>query len=303
MHRWLARRSTPGVLVGGLGDDAAVLRSDAGRAVLCVDATVEGVHFEPGTSATQVGRKAARRALSDLAACAATPRSLLLALSAPRACEEAWLRRAIAGVIEAGERHGAALVGGDLTCAEGPVALSVTALGRLGGRRPAPARSRARPGQDVLLSGPVGGSALGRHLSFEARIEAGQFLFEQGATAMMDISDGLAWDLFRLARASRVAIELDHVPVHKDARRAARESGRTPGWHALHDGEDHELVATLAPRGARRAVELAARGRAAICPALTRIGRVLEGQGLWLIEEAGRRRWTPQEGGFRHGAG
>jgi thiamine-monophosphate kinase len=106
----------------------------------------------------------------------------------------------------------------------------------------------------------------------------------------MDISDGLAWDLHRLARASGVQLLLERVPVHRDARRASRESGRSPLEHALHDGEDHELVATL-PAGA------------ALPAGTMESGRVREGRGLLLGGELAEppRRWDPAEGGWRHG--
>ena len=110
----------------------------------------------------------------------------------------------------------------------------------------------------------------------------------------MDVSDGLAWDLFRLARAAGVRIVLEQVPLHADARRAARASGRAPIDHGLHDGEDHELIATLSSSRARRILLQR--------PGWSDIGRVEPGRGLRL-ELAGEpaRDWKPAEGGWRHG--
>jgi len=300
LHRWLGRGPRPAPLAGSRGHDGAVLRALSGRPVTCVDQTLEGVHFDAGTPPARAGRKAAARALSDLAACAARPRALLLALCAPPEREEAWLRAAIGGVRALGAEHGAELVGGDLCCASGPVTLSVTAFGELPGRRRPPGRDRARAGQVVVVTGALGGSGLGRHLAIVPRLREGRRLFELGASALMDVSDGLAWDLFRLARASGVCVELERVPLHRDARRAARADGRAPEWHALHDGEDHELIATLSPAALRRA--LAAPGGE--LSGLVRIGRVRAGRGLRLPPLAGAargRRWTPGEGGWRHG--
>jgi thiamine-monophosphate kinase len=113
----------------------------------------------------------------------------------------------------------------------------------------------------------------------------------------MDVSDGLAWDLYRMARASGVGFELElgRVPLHRDARRLARRSGRTALDHALHDGEDHELVATLDARALARA-------RAAGL-ALVEIGRVVRGSGLVLCAADGRRtRWHARRGGWKHGS-
>lgn len=290
LHRWLAKRPRPKVLVGSVGHDAAVLRTNSNRAVQCTDQCIEGVHFAPDASAAQVGRKAANRALSDLAATAATPVSLLLAIAAPERIESSWLKRAIAAVARAAEKAGAELVGGDLAKSAGPLSLAVFAHGHLPGRRKAVGRDRARAGQRLVLTGAVGGSLAGRHLRFEPRLELGRALWLAGATAMMDVSDGLAWDLHRLARASEVAIDLQSVPIHRDARRAARSSGRSPLDHALHDGEDHELVACIAGQ----------RLPAGCLP----IGRVRAGSGLHLTKElTGQSRdelWHPGRGGWSH---
>ena len=255
------------------------------------------VHFESDLAAKRVGGKAASRALSDLAATAATPRALLLSLSAPPDTPEAWMRAAIKGVIDVGGADGAALVGGDLACAPGPRTLSVTAVGELAGRRAAPGRARARVGQALLLTGPVGGSRLGRHARFRARSAEGRWLFEQGATAMMDVSDGLAWDLYRLARASGVRIQLDEVPVHRDALRLAKQDGKSARWHALHDGEDHELLATVPRARVARIMEQAGHSY----PGLRVVGRVCEGSGLEIGEEHGYVTWD-NRGGWRHGS-
>lgn len=300
LHRWILARAAPRGLAGSAGHDAAVLRRLRGRPVVCTDQTVEGVHFEPACAPARVGRKAAARALSDLAASAAAPRALLLGLRAPRERAEGWLRSCIAAVMREARAHGAELVGGDLCCAPGPAALCVTALGERSGRARPPGRDRARAGELVLLSGPVGGSLLGRHLALRPRVAEGAWLHARGARALMDVSDGLALDLWRMARASGVRILLERVPVHRDARRAARSSGRDPRWHALHDGEDHELIATLAPASAARALREAPRR----CPGLVAIGRVLPGSGLGLAEGVlgAAREWEPREGGWLHGA-
>lgn len=291
LHRWLAAKERPRILRGSSGHDAAVLDRPRGREVVCVDQTIEGVHFEASTGAGAIGRKAANRALSDLAATAARPRALLLALSAGAGCRESRLRGAIDGVLAAGAQAGAELVGGDLACASGPLSLTVTAIGVFEGTARPPGRDRLRVGRKLVITGPVGGSLLGRHLTFEPRLELGRRLFAAGARAMMDVSDGLAWDLHRLARSSGVGLLLHTVPIHRDARRAAKRTGRTPLEHALHDGEDHELLGDLPAR--------------AEVPNCTEIGRVVEGAGLFLAPEliGGRGRcWRPGAGGWRHGS-
>lgn len=296
LHRWLARRLPSGALAGSRLHDAVVLRADRSRPALCVDQTIAGVHFDRRTPPRRVGAKAAGRALSDLAAAAARPRALLLALAAPAELDELWLRRAITGVMRAGEEHGAELVGGDLARTSGPATLAVTALGRVTGRGRPPGRDRARAGQVVVLTGAVGGSSLGRHLRIRPRIAEGIWLHARGATAMMDVSDGLAWDLFRLARSSGVRVEIEEVPVHPDAKRLARRTRRSARDHALHDGEDYELVATLPARAVERVLAEAPRR----CPGLQVVGRVRRGRGVLLAEDGQLVPWSG-EGGWRHG--
>ena len=298
LHRWLAARPRPPALVGSRGHDAAVLRPAAGRQVICADQTVEGVHFLAGTPAARVAAKACGRALSDLAATAASPVALLLTVRAAADVEESWLRRLLGAVARRGAAAGAPLVGGDLCCAPGPLGLSVTALGRLTGRRRPVGRDRARAGDVLLITGPVGGSSLGRHLLIRPRLAEGRWLARGGARALMDVSDGLAWDLFRLARSSAVAAHLEQIPVSAAASRLARKTGRPPESHALHDGEDHELLAAVPGKlvGALLA------GAPRHCPGLRVIGRCGPGAGLRIGRGAQALAFDPDGGeGWRHG--
>ena len=227
LHRWLGER-LPGTRVDGIPrghvHDAAVLELAGGRLAVCTDRCEEGVHADLGVDAAALGRKAAARTLSDLAATAARPVGLLLALAAGPDQPEARLRAALEGLIAEGARHGAPLVGGDLTARPGPLSLAVTALGEA----PAdpPGRDRGRPGDLVLVTGPLGGSRAGRHLAIEPRLATGRALHAAGVRAMLDLSDGLALDLSRLARLSGVVARLEDLPAHPDALTAAGSSGR-----------------------------------------------------------------------------
>ena len=298
LHAWLLANCAPppGTAAGAPGSDAVVLTRPLDRPVACADQVVEGRHFEPDVPGRSIGAKAACRALSDLAATAATPRALLCTLRAAPTEEEARLRAILAGVRDAGAEFGAPLVGGDVSAGDGPLGVAVTALGAFEFEGRPPGREQARPGDAVLLTGPVGGSLLGRHLAIRPRLEWGRRLFAAGARAMIDVSDGLALDLSRIARRSGVSVrlELSAVPVHEDARRRAEQSGRSALEHALTDGEDHELVACLSPGDAEAA-------RTAL-PALHAIGHVEEGEGLW-VRSAPDEAWQPWSGraGYVHG--
>jgi thiamine-monophosphate kinase len=307
IHRWLADQPRARCLSGSQGHDAAVLKPGLGRPVLCVDACVEGVHFEAEASDKAVGRKAAGRALSDLAATGARPEALLLALRAPHDACEKRLRRLIRGVGGMGLAHGAPLVGGDTTCAPGPLSLTVSALGRFQGRNKPPGRDRARSGQVVVVTGPLGGSLLGRHLKVQPRLKEARWLLSHGATALMDVSDGLLLDAERLARASGVAMQIESVPIHRDAQRRARETGRSALQHALTDGEDYELIACLPAKSLLGLLAQAPKH----CPGLAVLGRVSAGRGVTLalldqlqgLDPAEQAIWLQelQEKGWLHG--
>lgn len=288
LHRWLARSGRPQSLLGSALHDSAVLRPLKGAPVVCVDACIEGVHFEEHCQPALAGAKAAGRALSDLAASAAKPYALLLSLRAPADKSEAWMRAAIRGVRKMGARHGAELVGGDLSLAAGPAQWTVTALGVRDPQQRAPGRDRLRAGDQLWVTGALGGSLLGRHLRIRPRWEAAQLLEAAGAHALMDISDGLCIDLWRMAHSSRVRIDLDTslVPIHRDARRMPGKAR----WHALHDGEDHELLVG-APRKAASDIERAV-------PEAVAIAGVTRGPAALYCDG---QLYHPRQGGYLHG--
>ncbi|MDG1985586.1 MAG: thiamine-phosphate kinase [Planctomycetota bacterium] len=295
VHRWLAQQDWPKGLVGSRGHDAAVMLPLEGRLVTCADQCVEGVHFAAGAPWSAVGAKAVLRTLSDLAATAATPTAVTLTVRAPAHWSEAAVQGVILGARGAATSYGAELVAGDLAMAPGPAGLSVTAIGTLALDRHPVGRDRAVPGQRVVVTGSFGGSLeSGRHLRIVPRLAEAGRLVASGATAMMDVSDGLALDLSRIARASGVAIEInaEAVPLHADAVGASERDGRSSLWHALHDGEDHELIACLPEAGVS---DLS--GQA------TEIGVVREGAGLWVSSASGREQWRHGAGGWIHGGG
>ena len=287
LHRWLAAQPWPEGLAGSRGHDAAVLEPMAGRVAFCADQCIEGVHFEPNVDLALAGRKAVLRCLSDLAATRALPTAVTLTLSAEATREERDLQSLLVGARAAAIEHGAELVAGDLACAPGRLVISVSALGELHGEEAPPGRDRARPGQGIYLSGPVGGSGFrGRHLEPRPRFDLNESA--RRASAMMDVSDGLAWDLHRLLRASGCGgrLDLDVLPVHPDAVDAHPGEPGEALDAALHDGEDHELLAT---------------SDAALPSPWVRVGEVTSDEGLVLTSARGlvprlEGRWDPGSG-------
>ena len=244
-------------LVHAVEDDAALVAPDV---VVTQDALVEGVHFRlEWTSWRDLGWKAAAVNISDLAACGADAVGLLVTLGAPGGTELDAVFDVYTGIAETG----VPVIGGDTTAAPG-VWLSITAVGH---SPRVPGRSGARPGDVLVVTGPLGASAAGfeslragfpsplaaAHLRPPLRLAEGRELARE-ATAMLDISDGLATDAGHLARRSgcRVTIELERVPVADGVAEVAERVGRSPWELVCGFGEDYELLAALPPEAGRR---------------------------------------------------
>ena len=267
----LAERERRG-LISGVENDAAAL---GGGLVVTQDALVEGVHFRlDWIGWRELGFRAAAVNLSDLAASGADPEALIVSLGLPGSVEADDVYELYAGIAEAGVR----VAGGDTTAA-GEVVLSVTALGR---SERIPGRGGARPGDLLVVTGPLGASGAafraGGYVRPPVRLEEGKRL-AASAHAMLDLSDGLAADAGQLARRSEVrcVIDLDHVPIAAGA-----------SYDDLGFGEDYELLAALTdPAG------------------FAVVGRVEEGEGVELrcggepYALAGWVHWTGSAEGVR----
>ena len=275
--RHIAERSADlagrGGVVVGPGDDAAVLRA-TGDLLVCVDALVEGRHYNPGTaSLDDIAHKAVARNVSDIAAMGGSPRWGLASAALRRGFDDAdGLFDRMARVARA---FGCPLVGGDVSTVDGPTVLSVTVIGEPHAVRGPVLRSGARPGDAVFVTGAIGGAVgSGRHLRLAPRTDEAHALCDTlGArlTAMIDVSDGLGLDASRLAEASGVRVELDAdaIPLHPDA----------GDWRAAcAEGEDYELLFCAGAGGAPIP--------GAIGPAktaVTRIGEVTAGSGCAIL--------------------
>jgi thiamine-monophosphate kinase len=258
----------------GAGDDGAVLPAPDGRVVASTDLLIEGRHFRiDWSSATDIGVKAAAQNLADIAAMGADPTALLFGLAIPGNVAAAWVLDVAKGMVAECQRAGAFIAGGDVTGAE-TIMLAITALGNLHGRGPV-TRSGARPGDVIAISGPVGRSAAGlavlqsrgapdpswatelramvaAHRRPQPDYRAGPVAAMAGATAMIDVSDGLVADLGHIAEASGVRLDVAArmLPGTDPLMAVAAELGSDwRGW-ALQGGEDHALAATF-PAGSK----------------------------------------------------
>jgi thiamine-monophosphate kinase len=301
---WLRRRTPPSERVSvGPGDDAGVLRwPDGADCLVTTDMLLEGSCFRladahPGKlaegTARQIGRKAMAVNLSDIAAMAGIPVAAVVSVGLPRRGGRALAEELYAGLREMADAFDTAIIGGDTNSWDGPLVINVALLGEATPRG-AVRRKGAQPGDRLLLTGPLGGSLLGKHLNFTPRVREALVLHAAVLLhAMIDISDGLAADVAHICAESGVGAVLhaEAIPI-ADAARAMADD-RSPLEHALGDGEDFELVFAAAPADA------AALLHAPPIPGLTIIGECIVEAGLWL-EENGQRRPLPPLG-YVHG--
>lgn len=308
----------PGLKLG-IGDDAAVLELGGGQYVVTTDLMVEGVHFDLSLmSAADVGWRAMAANLSDLAAMGAKPGWGFLSLGLKPPAREELVAGLLGGMLELAGRHGLALAGGDTVRA--PVGLlNLCLIGDMAGVAPV-TRSGARAGQAVCVTGWLGQAAAGlawlqagadpdeaiaaplvkAHRRPLPRLAAGRALAASGlVTAMMDLSDGVASDLARLALASAEAsggplgavVNAEAVPISPQARQAAARLGGDPqadplAW-ALTGGEDFELLFTCRPEDVPALARLVAEAEPGL--AVTALGEITTEPGLWLARADGRR--------------
>ena len=205
----------------GSADDCAIVEMPGAQnhLVLKTDCVVEGVHFAHGTNAANVGWKAMMRPLSDFAAASAVPEFALITLIVPQQTRFAWMQELYRGLRRAATRFKVRIVGGETSNTPGPIAISVTVIGFVEKSR-AGSRRGGKPGDDLFVTGRLGGALKQKHLKFVPRIDESRWLTKNFSIhAMMDLSDGLGADLPRLARASKVGFEIDteSLPVARGA--------------------------------------------------------------------------------------
>ncbi len=247
---WLRARfiADPARVPIGIGDDAAAVRMDGTLVAITTDMLLDGVHFDTERHGYElIGRKAIACSLSDCAAMACTPRAATVSIALPRTMTFEQVQELYEGMARIAEEFECPLVGGDTTSWAGRLAIDVAMLAEPMAPRGPVRRDTAAVGDTIFVSGPLGGSLAGRHLTFTPRIDLARVLAAESALhAMMDISDGLSLDLYRMCQASRCAAELhaDQLErvISEDARSVAVQDGRSPLDHALSDGEDFELL-------------------------------------------------------------
>ncbi len=292
----------------GMGDDAAI-SVPGGATATSVDAIVDGVHFRRNQATLpQIGHKALATALSDLAAMGAEPGEAYVTLGVPADLGEEGCMDLLDGLLELAAATGTSLAGGDVT-RSGQLFVAMTVVGHAAAAEELVTRRGARPGDALVLTGEIGGAAAGllaleypeaavvvpveaaerlrvRQLEPQPRLASGQALALAGATAMIDLSDGLGGDAAHLAEASgvRLRIDPDAAPLADGVAQIAAVTGKSLWGLALSGGEDYELLAALP---AERVEEAMAAVGEAEGTGLTRIGEVEPGEGVEIKPRGG----------------
>ncbi len=281
----------------GIGDDAAVLRfPEPADCLVAVDTLMQGVHFNyPEMSAAQIGRKALAVNLSDIAAMAGKPLAAVVGMVFNRQLGNPFARELEAGLLELAEEFDVALIGGDTNTWDGPCVVSITILGEATGSGPV-RRDGAKVGDWILVTGSFGGSLAEKHFAFQPRVQEALILHETvNLHAMIDVSDGLAADLYHILDESRVGAVLhaDQIPLSEAARLMQNE--RSALEHALGDGEDFELLFTVSPEEGERLLR-----QPPVSVPITKIGEITQAGRYELIAEAGKTQ-PLQRTGWVHG--
>ena len=280
-------------VVVGAGDDCAVLDLELPDKFLLfkTDAVVEGIHFHATTEPEKIGRKALARCLSDFAAMAGTPTAAVVTLALPKDFDAGFLKKIYEGINRLAEVHGVAIVGGETTTNPERTLISISMVGTVA-KAKCILRAGAKAGDAIFVSGELGGSLSAKHFDFEPRLIESRWLAENFSIhSMIDVSDGLAGDLRHLLHAGQVGAELlsSAIPISRDAKLQARaeSSAKPPLLAALTDGEDFELLFTIASRDAVQLVDEWKKQFPKV--RLSCIGKITKNLGLQLREEKGVR--------------
>jgi len=297
-------RSLPGndTVVTGAGDDCAILDIGLPDRLLLfkTDAVVQGIHFKDDAPPEKVGHKALGRCLSDIAAMAGKPCAALITLALPRDFDVKFIEGVYRGMNALAQRYAVAIAGGETTTNPERLLISVALIG-FAPRGKALLRSGAKAGDALFVTGELGGSLSGKHLDFEPRLAEAQWLAEHFSIhSMLDLSDGLAGDLRHVLKASKVGAELlsDAIPASRQARLNARaeSAAKPPLLAALTDGEDFELLFTVASRDAVPLLDAWKKKFPKL--RLSCIGKITSGEGITIRDKQGVRPLTAH--GYAH---
>lgn len=250
IREWIGR-ATP-ASPEGIGDDCAVQTpSPECKQVITIDPVIYGVHFDDSVTPPDVAAKLLKRNASDVAAMGASPKFAVVSMTLPPPTQLAWLESFYRGLAQAALQLDMKIVGGDIASSgDSHLSAHLCMIGEISLNTPPLQRGGAQDGDIIYVTGELGGSLLRKHYAFEPRIAEGKWLASQGhATACLDISDGIGKDATQLPSKDYLSeIDVSLIPISDDAVTTASSSNRLPEYHAINDGEDYELLFTVAPQ-------------------------------------------------------
>ena len=288
----------------GAGDDCAVLDLGGPENLILfkTDAVVEGIHFTRETPPDRIGRKALARCLSDIAAMAGTPTAALVTIALPENFDAEFVGKIYDGLNALAEKFHVAVVGGETTTNPERILISIALLGTVP-RGKQILRSGAKIGDAIFVTGELGGSRAGKHLDFEPRLDEARWLAQHFSIhAMLDLSDGLGGDLRHILHASKVGAEIlkSAIPVSRAAKvgssRCVVPTAKSPVLAALTDGEDFELLFTVASKSAVRLLDAWKKKFPKL--KLSCIGKIVAGDGIVIRDKHGAHPLNAQ--GYAH---
>ncbi|MHC4268810.1 MAG: thiamine-phosphate kinase [Planctomycetota bacterium] len=243
-------------VVIGIGDDCASIKINGDKqCLITTDMLVEGTHFELNKNTPgEIGRKSIACSISDIAAMGCSAKYAVVSICFPKDTKTKFARDLFIGMKRVAEAYKITIIGGDIVSSKEILVVNVAMYGANEGLNPV-ARSGAKVDDVIMVTGTLGGSILGKHATFKPRLKEGILLNKKfNINSMIDISDGLAADLNHIIEESGVGAILyeDEVPISSDAKKLSRITGLPALHHALHDGEDYELLFTISGRESKR---------------------------------------------------
>lgn len=286
-------------IVIGIGDDCASIKIDDGNKLCLVttDMLVEGTHFELGKNTPgEIGKKSISCSISDVAAMGCLAKYAVVSICFPGDTKTAFARELFLGMKRAADAYKIKIIGGDIVSGKEMLAINVAIYGINDGLKPV-TRSGAKVNDAIMVTGTLGGSILRKHFAFKPRLKEGLLLNRKfNIHSMIDISDGLVSDLNHILEESGVGAVLyeEEVPVSADAKRLSQKTGLSALYHALHDGEDYELLFTLPDKESGRL--LASKPFAV---RLSKIGHIKNSNGIRLQDANGKLKKI-KPAGYKH---
>ena len=240
IHKITQNLTTQPEIITGVGDDCAVIAKTLDEhTLLKTDTIVESIHFLSAENPQRIGWKAAARVISDFAAMGGKPEALLVTIILPPETELEWVENLYLGLNAVAEKYHCSIVGGETssTAAGSPKVISISGTGTVTPEH-LTLRSAAKPGDLIFVTGRLGGSIQGKHLDFAPRVAEAQWLVNHcKPSSMMDLSDGLAKDLPRLADQSQCGFKITQEDLPRNSNCSIEQ--------ALNDGEDYELLFSI----------------------------------------------------------